>query len=188
MRYVLEFSSIILPHPTKFCQCFILLIENFNLYSDEDDVKHIRIKARPNKWHENDCPFCHKSCEFYKQLTPEQLSSIKVVTGDGAKWITECVNEYTPDCARCVDSFHVVEWAMTALDEVRKDIWHDAYSEYKQIKKDNPCSKGRPKKDDPELAIVKAAKADEIKGSAYMIKVLCFLFDTKYHMHYIISF
>lgn len=73
--------------------------------------------------------------EFYKQLTPEQLSSIKVVTGDGAKWITECVNEYTPDCARCVDSFHVIEWAMTALDEVRKDIWHDAYSEYKQVKK-----------------------------------------------------
>ena len=109
--------------------------------------------------------------KFYKQLTPEQLSSIRVVTGDGAKWITECVNEYTPDCARCVDSFHVVEWAMTALDEVRKDIWHDAYSEYKQIKKDNPCGKGRPKKDDPELAIVKAAKAkaDEIKGSAYAL-------------------
>lgn len=79
---------------------------------------------------------------------------------------------------------------MTALNEVRKDIWHDAYSEYKQLKKDNPYGKGRPKKDDPELAIVKAAKAkaDEIKGSAYMIKVLCFLFDTKYHMHYIISF
>ena len=38
--------------------------------------------------------------KFYKQLTPEQLSSIRVVTGDGAKWITECVNEYTPDCAR----------------------------------------------------------------------------------------
>jgi hypothetical protein len=28
-------------------------------------VKHIRIKARPNKWHENDCPFCHKSCPAY---------------------------------------------------------------------------------------------------------------------------
>ena len=39
--------------------------------------------------------------KFYKQLTPEQLSSIRVVTCDGAKWITECVNEYTPDCARC---------------------------------------------------------------------------------------
>ncbi len=294
------------------------VIENCNLYSDMDGVKHIRIKARPNKWHENDCPFCHKSCpvydqhsskpttwrgldwggvlveveyqthriicpehgvyvaevpwaypgsrftkdfdltvawfasylprsttsyfmrvdwetvgrcvnralhdlepecsrrldglvnigidetsykkghkyitvivnhdtntvvwaaeghgksvleKFYKQLTPEQLSSIKVVTGDGAKWITECVNEYTPECARCVDAFHVVEWAMTALDEIRKDIWHDAYSEYKQVKKENPRSKGRPKKDDPELAIVKAAKAkaDEIKGSAYAL-------------------
>ena len=65
MRYVLEFFTVILPHPTKFCQYFILLIENFNLYSDEDGVKHIRIKARPNKWHENDCPFCHKSCPAY---------------------------------------------------------------------------------------------------------------------------
>ena len=65
MRYVLEFFTIILPHPTKFCQYFILLIENFNLYSDEDGVKHIRIKARPNKLHENDCPFCDKSCPAY---------------------------------------------------------------------------------------------------------------------------
>ena len=65
MRYVLEFFTIILPHPTKFCHYFILLIENFNLYSDEDGVKHIRIKARPNKWHENDCPFCHKSWPAY---------------------------------------------------------------------------------------------------------------------------
>ena len=294
------------------------VIKNCNLYSDKNGVKHIRIQARPNKWHENDCPFCHKSwpvydkhssrptiwrgldwggilveveyhnhriicpehgvyvaevpwaypgsrftkdfdltvawfasylprsttsyfmrvdwetvgrCvnrtlhdlepersrrldglvnigidetsykkghkyitvivnhdtntvvwaseghgksvleKFYKQLTPEQLSSIKVVTGDGAKWITECVNEYTPGCARCVDPFHVVEWAMDALDEVRKDIWHDAYSEYKQVKKDNPRGKGRPKKDAPGLAIVKAAKAkaDEIKGSAYAL-------------------
>lgn len=294
------------------------VIENCNLYADEDGVKHLRIKAKPNKWHNCDCPICHKHCpvydihspgptiwrgldwsgimveveyqnhriicpehgvyvaevpwaypgsrftkdfdlmvawfasylprsttsyfmridwetvgrcvnrslhdlepersrrlngmvnigidetsykkghkyitvivnhdtntvvwaseghgksvleKFYKQLTPEQLSTIKVVTGDGAKWITECVNEFTPECARCVDSFHVVEWAMEALDEVRKDIWHEAYTEYKQLKKDNPRGKGRPEKDDPELAIVKAAKAkaDEIKSSAYAL-------------------
>ena len=48
--------------------------------------------------------------QFYRALTPEQLSSIKVVTGDGARWITDCVNEFTPDCERCVDPFHVVEW------------------------------------------------------------------------------
>ena len=60
-----NFLASFYPTPTKFCQYFILLIENFNLYSDEDGVKHIRIKARPNKWHENDCPFCHKSCPAY---------------------------------------------------------------------------------------------------------------------------
>ena len=294
------------------------VIENYNLYSDEDGVKHIRIKARPNKWHDCDCPFCHKRCpvydthsacptiwrgldwggiiveveyrnhrilcpehgvyvaevpwaypgsrftkdfdltvawfasylprsttsyfmridwetvgrcvnralhdlepersrrldglvnigidetsykkghkyitvivnhdtntvvwaseghgksvleKFYRQLTKEQLASIKVVTGDGAKWITECVNEFTPECSRCVDSFHVVEWAMEALDKVRKDIWHEAYAEYRKVKKDNPRGKGRPEKDDPDLAIVKAAKAkaDEIKNSAYAL-------------------
>lgn len=36
--------------------------------------------------------------QFYRSLTPEQLASIKVVTGDGARWITDCVNEFTPDC------------------------------------------------------------------------------------------
>ena len=67
--------------------------------------------------------------QFYRQLTPEQLSSIKVVTGDGAKWITECVNEFTPDCERCIDPLHVVEWAMEALDEVRREVWREAHSE-----------------------------------------------------------
>lgn len=294
------------------------VIEGCSFYSDADGVKHIRIKARPNKWHENDCPFCHKRCkhydskcilpriwrgldwggtlvevechthriecpvhgvlvadvpwaypcsgftkdfdltvgwlatylprstvseymridwetvgrcvhrtlndiepersrrldnlvnigidetsykkghkyitvivnhdtntvvwaaqghgkgvltQFYRQLTPEQLSSIKVVTGDGAKWITECVNEFTPDCERCVDPFHVVEWAMEALDEVRREVWREAYSEAVQLAQKHPRGKGRPKADDAEAAIVKAAKAkaEEIKNSAYAL-------------------
>ncbi|RRF97965.1 MAG: hypothetical protein DUD39_12160 [Coriobacteriaceae bacterium] len=29
-------------------------------------------------------------------------------------------------CKRCVDSFHVAEWATDVLDEVRKDCWHAA--------------------------------------------------------------
>ena len=41
------------------------VFEDCNLYSDEDGVKHILIKARPNKWHKNDCPFCHKACPVY---------------------------------------------------------------------------------------------------------------------------
>ncbi len=67
--------------------------------------------------------------KFYKQLTPEQLSSIRVVTCDGAKMDLECVNEYTPDCAHCADSHVVEEIGLRQLDE--KVIWHDAYSEYK---------------------------------------------------------
>lgn len=108
---------------------------------------------------------------FYRQLSPEQLESIKVVTGDGAKWITECVNEFTPDCERCVDQFHVVQWAMEALDEVRREIWGEAYAEVKRLKKENPRSPGRPKADDPVSAEIKAAtkKAKEIKNSAYAL-------------------
>ena len=41
------------------------VIKNCNLYSEKNGVKHIRIQARPNKWLENDCPFCHKSCPVY---------------------------------------------------------------------------------------------------------------------------
>ena len=47
--------------------------------------------------------------QFYLQLTPEQLASIKVVTEYGARWITEFENEFTPNCERCLDPFLVVE-------------------------------------------------------------------------------
>lgn len=108
---------------------------------------------------------------FYRQLSKEQLASIKVVTGDGARWITDCVNQFTPDCERCVDPFHVVQWAMEALDNVRREIWREAYSEAAQLKKNHPKKNGRPKADDPDAAILAAAKAkaDEIKNSAYAL-------------------
>lgn len=109
--------------------------------------------------------------QFYRGLTAEQLASIKVVTGDGAKWITECVNEYTPDCERCVDPFHVVEWAVEALDEVRREAWREAHGEALEYAKANPRGKGRPRLDDPNISMVKAAKekADEIKNSTYAL-------------------
>lgn len=109
--------------------------------------------------------------QFYRSLTPEQLSSIKVVTGDGARWITECVNEFTPECERCVDPFHVVEWAMSALDEVRREAWRDAYAEAQDISKEHPRKPGRPKSDDPISAKVteSKARATEIKTSTFAL-------------------
>ena len=109
--------------------------------------------------------------QFYQQLTAEQLSSIKVVTGDGARWITECVNEYTPDCERCVDPFHVVEWAMESLDEVRRESWRKAHAEVSELTKENPRGKGRPKANDKEAQQIAAAKskAEKIKISSYAL-------------------
>ena len=108
---------------------------------------------------------------FYQSLTPEQLASIKVVTGDGAGWITDCVNEFTPGCERCVDPFHVVEWAMEALDEVRREAWRKAYDEARHLSEGLPKRRGRKSKDDVASAIAKAAeeKAAEIKNSSYAL-------------------
>lgn len=109
---------------------------------------------------------------FFQSLTEEQRKRIKVVTGDGARWITDAVDEYcSPECERCVDPFHVVEWAMDALDKVRTGIWQEANREVKQLKKDTPRAPGRPKKDDVASAKMKAAeaKAKGIKGSAYAL-------------------
>ena len=109
--------------------------------------------------------------KFYQQLTEDQRASIKVVTGDGAKWITECVNEYTPDCVRCVDQFHVVQWAMEALDEVRRESWREAYAHLKELTIKNPRRRGRPSEEDPATQEIREAKdtADKIKNSTFAL-------------------
>lgn len=68
-------------------------------------------------------------------MTEEERESIEVVSGDGARWITECVQQYCPQAKRCTDPFHIVEWANEALDEIRKESWRDANNELKKLKK-----------------------------------------------------
>lgn len=96
---------------------------------------------------------------FFEELTEEQRAAIEVVSGDGAKWITECVKEYCPQAKRCTDPFHVVEWANEALDEIRKECWRDANRELKDLQKETKLGKGRPSKDDEDAK--KLAKAKE---------------------------
>lgn len=57
--------------------------------------------------------------QFFKGLTKEQRASIQTVSGDGAKWIDQCVDEFVPHARRCADPFHVVQWTMDALDRAR---------------------------------------------------------------------
>ena len=108
---------------------------------------------------------------FFRGLTEEQRNSIRVVTGDGARWITSAIEEYCPNCDRCVDPFHVVEWATEAVDEVRREVWREAYNEYKQLETNLPRSPGRPRLDDESTAMLTAAKrkAAEIKRSTYAL-------------------
>lgn len=47
---------------------------------------------------------------FFQRLTPEQRASIRIVTGDGARWIDSSVAEHCPNAERVLDSFHIVSW------------------------------------------------------------------------------
>ncbi len=41
------------------------VVESHEFYIDTDGVNHLRIKARPNAWHKNDCPHCGRRCSGY---------------------------------------------------------------------------------------------------------------------------
>ncbi len=77
---------------------------------------------------------------FFESLSDEQISSIQVIAADGAKWVDEVIKEVNPDITRCIDTFHCVEWALSALDDVRKTIASDVK------KPKEKRSKGRPRK------------------------------------------
>ena len=64
---------------------------------------------------------------FFRRLPDEQKASIKVVTGDGARWIDSCVHEWCPNAERVLDGFHIVSWMSDALDKVRKRLWNRAH-------------------------------------------------------------
>ena len=63
---------------------------------------------------------------FFEELTPEQRASIRIVTGDGARWIDSSVAEYCPNAERVPDSFHIVSWMTDCLDRARKRLWNQA--------------------------------------------------------------
>ena len=110
--------------------------------------------------------------KFYEELSDKQRKNIKVVTGDGARWITECVEKYTPECVRCMDSFHVVEWANAALDEVRINAWRDANAIVKALEeKYGKIGKGKPAKDNRNVQKILNARNEAyyIKGSSFAL-------------------
>ena len=74
--------------------------------------------------------------QFCELLTEEERAKIEIVAGDGARWIDSCTEKYFPNAKRCVDFFHVVEWANDALDQVRSSTAAKARREYSRQKEE----------------------------------------------------
>jgi transposase len=64
--------------------------------------------------------------KFFELLGPERSAGIRLVSADAAEWIATVVAEHCPKATLCADPFHMVAWATTALDEVRRQLWRDA--------------------------------------------------------------
>ena len=106
---------------------------------------------------------------FFDELTKEQCASIKVVTGDGARWISDSVREHCPNATRCMDSFHVVEWVNEALGNLRISLYKKAQRDLKYLEQlakkqqesntDGKGKQGRPRKDKVTPEQLENAKA-----------------------------
>ncbi|KZS64506.1 transposase [Mycobacterium pseudokansasii] len=56
---------------------------------------------------------------FFDELGAERATLLTDVSCDGAEWIHALVRARAPQALICLDAFHVVAWAMKALDKVR---------------------------------------------------------------------
>jgi len=63
---------------------------------------------------------------FFDLLGEQRCAQIELISADGADWIAELVALRCLNAKLCLDPFHVVSWATTALDEVRRDLWRQA--------------------------------------------------------------
>jgi transposase len=63
---------------------------------------------------------------FFDELGDERTALLTHVSADMADWIARCVARRAPNAVRCADAFHVVAWAIEALDVERRRSWNAA--------------------------------------------------------------
>ncbi len=63
--------------------------------------------------------------DFFDALGPTRTAALTHVSADGAPWLNTVITERAPGAVLCADPFHVVRWAMDALDEVRRQTWNE---------------------------------------------------------------
>jgi transposase len=62
--------------------------------------------------------------QFFDALGEKRSAQLTHVSADGAEWIHDVVRERAAQAVICLDAFHVVAWATTALDAVRRGVWN----------------------------------------------------------------
>ena len=63
---------------------------------------------------------------FFDELGEQRAADITHVSADMADWIAKAVAARAPNAVRCADPFHVVAWAIEALDIERRRAWNQA--------------------------------------------------------------
>jgi transposase len=69
---------------------------------------------------------------FFDELGAERSEALTHVTADLAPWIRRVVEARAPQAVICADPFHVVAWAIEALDVERRRAWNDAPGRHHQ--------------------------------------------------------
>jgi len=86
---------------------------------------------------------------FFDELGDERAQLITHVSADMAEWIARVVARRAPNAIRCADPFHVVAWAIEALDTERRRAWNQAKG--RKIKA-SPGRRGRTTGDSRQIA------------------------------------
>ncbi len=63
---------------------------------------------------------------FFDELGEQRAAEITHVSADMADWIAKTVAARAPNAIRCADPFHIVAWAIEALDIERRRAWNQA--------------------------------------------------------------
>jgi transposase len=63
---------------------------------------------------------------FFDELGPDSAALLTHVSADMADWIARVVARRAPQAQRSADPFHVVAWAIEALDIERRRAWNEA--------------------------------------------------------------
>jgi len=63
---------------------------------------------------------------FFDELGDQRAAELTHVSADMADWIAKAVAARAPNAIRCADPFHIVAWAIEALDIERRRSWNQA--------------------------------------------------------------